>query len=401
MLRKALCLSICVFALLAGCEKKEPEEAQPQRVVRVEEEQPTAPPGMTPIREGASVFISEDPVTVGEYVEYLRATDQVVPAKWLGVEPGTAGAQAPVTGLGRQEAEFYAIHELKRLPTRTEWNVAAAVMGDRPYPWADGEPASPDAALFLVRDWVPGSQGEQEARERARELPQLILAEHQKELEQLRADVQQLIEEYEARQKEMWQELKPAFFALLDKQKELAQRVAEQQRRLEALELTEELFDNKRKLAGRLAAEELSPEEQDRVVEDYNSVLADTLAKIQEVQAGLEEDIQDMQNRVMELTRRFEEEGRSRLSTLSEQARQLLAQGEQKAESIREAVTRKARLRELKEKLQDARPTLEEMPTLEDVKRKAAEIDQQLTELAEDEEVEKRIQDLQARIRSI
>jgi hypothetical protein len=177
--------------------------------------------------------------------------------------------------------------------------------------------------------------------------------------------------------------------------------VAEQQRRLEALALTEELFDEKRKLAGRLAAEELSPEEQDRVVEDYNSLLAETLAKIQEVQAGLEEDIQDMQDKVMELTRRFEEEGRSRLSTLSEQARQMLAQGEQQAESIRDAVTRKARLRELKEKLQDARPTLEDLPTLKDVKRKAAEIDQQLTELAEDEEVENRIQDLQARIRSI
>jgi len=400
MLREAICISICACTLLAGCEKKKPEESKPERVVRVGQ-QTRAPTGMTPIREEASVFISENPVTVGEYVDYLRATDQVVPARWLGVEPGTPGAGAPVTGLSRQQAEFYAIYEMKRLPTRTEWKVAGAVVGDRPYPWPDGEAAPPDATLFLIRDWTAGSQGEQEARERARELPQMILTSQQEELVQLRAQVEQLIQKHEAQQTQIWQELKPAFFALLDKQKELAQHVAEQQRRLETLEVTEKLFKEKGQLAARLTTEELSPQQQDKAVQDYNALLADTLDKTQKLEASLEQDIKDVQERVMELTRRFEQEGRSRLSAVSEQARQLLAQSEQGAASIREALMQKARLQELKGKLEAARPLLEDMPSVAAVKRRTAEVEQQLKELAEDEEVEQRIKDLQARIRSI
>ncbi len=403
MFRKVVFLSICACALLPGCERREPEEPEPRQVVRVPQERPQVPPGMTPIREGASVFISESPVTVGEYVEYLRATDQGVPSRWRGVEPGTPGARAPVTGLSRQEAEFYALYRRQRLPTATEWRVAGAVVGARPYPWDDGEPAAPDAELFLAQDWVPGTEAEEEAHRRAAALPDLLLAHHQEELDESRAALEQLVEEHEAQTARLWEELRPAFFAMIDRQRELARHSARQERRLDSLEVVESLFRAKREMVAQLppVVDDLSPEEADRAVQRYDDLLAETLEGVQQVEERLGEDIRELQEQVVALTRRFEQHGEGLLRTGTEEARRFLAELDQEAESVLEAVRRKSRLQEVKEELRAVEPGLEGMPSLEQVRRRTAELEGRLDDLTEDPRIQERIEEVQDGLRSI
>jgi len=85
MLGKTLPIAVCCLAFVIGCEKKEPEAGAPSGRSRGVE----APPGMVLLSEQPPVFMTAEPVSVAQYVQYLKATG--VPE---GHRPGRAGAAA-------------------------------------------------------------------------------------------------------------------------------------------------------------------------------------------------------------------------------------------------------------------------------------------------------------------
>jgi iron(II)-dependent oxidoreductase len=66
-------------------------------------------------------------VTNAEYAEYVEAEGATPPRQWDGVEPAP---REPVQHVSFQDAEAYVRWAGKRLPTETEWEKAAKLLGD-------------------------------------------------------------------------------------------------------------------------------------------------------------------------------------------------------------------------------------------------------------------------------
>ncbi len=397
-LRTLIGTSMCLLLLAPGCERKEPEGEPPLTQVRAAV---TAPEGMAAVREGAAVFMSRQPISLGEYVAYLWDTEQPVPPQWEGTRPGTPGAQAPVVGLSRDEAELYAVWTMNRLPEREDWTAAAAIVGSRPYPWEDDGSAVPDAALLLVRDWQPGSEQEQEALGLKAALPARILAGYQEAVGDVRKRIEELARDRKARVADLWSQIKPAFFNLLDKKKQLADLTARREKQGETLEILKTVLFEKGKMAAELKTQDLTPEEKEKLVQAYDEQLSNILAEIQEVRSNLQEANKKLQEQVVALTKRFEEGGALQVEVLSDAARKLLDDTAQAAASIREAVDWKVELQAVLESLEARTPILDRTPTLDDLKEAAAGMEQRIQQFGEDQEIAAQIDDVRNRIKNI
>ncbi len=396
MLRMMACFCVCLLLLAAGCGKEEPPEEPP--VTRVKAPVKT-PQDMVPVGEAGPLYVTRSPVKVGDYVECLRATNQPVPERWQGIQPDGPGADLPVTGLSRSEAELYAAWAMKSVPTREQWQQAGKIVGTRPYPWRDGEPAEPGTEVFLVRTWRPGSEGEAEARRRKEELPAELLARERRELKALRQELKQKVEALQARRAELWQEAKPAFFKLLEKQKDLVLREAEQ-KRTEVVEVLRNLWRDKGKLAARLKTQDLSLEETKKAVQAYEQQLTEAVARVESVRQNLQKQVKAAQERVIELTRRMEEVGEEQFARLPESVRSALEKSAQSVQDVREAARLKERLRDAMRELEqsDARAAL---PTAEELQQKIKEIEAEIQAVTEDEEVSARIEELQSKLHTL
>jgi len=183
MARRSCVVAICIVLLAFGCKKKQQEPAEQPRP---EPPAIVAPLGFAHIPGTMPpVFISEKPVTVGQYRLFCEETG----------EPATAVAEAaeddaPVSGLSLAQARRYAVWQLARLPTAEEWRLAAAIVGTAPYPWAE-EPGEQEvregARLFLVREWTEGSPAQEAARQRREALAREILTARAEEVAALSA----------------------------------------------------------------------------------------------------------------------------------------------------------------------------------------------------------------------
>ena len=205
MLRKVVPISICLAALILGCEKKEPQREPP--VVTVTPSL-RAPAGMVPVREGVAVFITVEPVRVASYVQYLAETEQPVPARWQGLAPDSPDAGESITGLSRNEAERLAAWDLKRLPTAEEWQAAGAIVGARTYPWSEEGTAVPGAEIFLVRDWQIGTDAEMAARRAKAQLKETILADWNAQVDTLRGQLAQVVQVQQGHRTDEWRQFK-------------------------------------------------------------------------------------------------------------------------------------------------------------------------------------------------
>ncbi|MGD2175087.1 MAG: SUMF1/EgtB/PvdO family nonheme iron enzyme [Candidatus Brocadiaceae bacterium] len=352
------------------------------------------------MRRGETLLITEEPVSIGQYVEFLRDTGQPVPEQWQGIRPGVAGADLPVTGLTRREAEQFAAWDMKRLPSPEEWQEADEVTAGHPYPWSDGSPSEPGAELFLVQNWLPGSPGEQKARQRKEGLPAEILAEYQQQVDGLRQQLRQMVDRLQERRAALWQEAKPAFFNLLEKKKELALKEAEQ-RRTEVVEVLQTLLTEKGQLAVKLKTQDPDPEQADQMVQQYGRRLSDALAKVQEVRQSLEEKTKELQDEVVRLTQEFEEGEAERLTALSEHVRTALQGAEQEARSMEGVLALRQRLRDALQEVRDRAPALEELPTADELEQQAARLEQRIRQVAEDAELAQKVEDLRSRLKTV
>lgn len=395
MFRKAAPAVICLAMLVLGCEKKKPEEATPVRVARGVV---AVPAGMAAVAEGGSVFITKKPLTVGQYLQYLEATNQPIPDRWKVFAPDAPELGAPMAGLSRQETAYCATWFLKRPPTPEEWQKAAAVVSQRPYPWAaDGTPASPSAEIFVVQSWAPGSDAEFQARQAKANLAHTLMAAHLGEVQRLRAELEALAGGQAAGQETTWAQIKPTFFSLLDQEKKVAELRAARGGRAEVLEILNRLAIAKAKMAAQLAAGELSPEAADKAVAAYASVLAKTRTEVQGTRDDLQKSVTAAQDEVVALTKEVESAGTGGAGAVSEQAQAALAESAGPVQSTEQAVALEAKLGAALKSLKEAGPALK-LPSIEQIKARSAEADQQIKELSAEDPAVAQIRDVRQKM---
>jgi formylglycine-generating enzyme required for sulfatase activity len=81
----------------------------------------------------AAYWIDRTEVSRAQFAAFARATGREVP--WSDEDLAGTTGQLPATGVAWNEARAYAEWAGKRLPTETEWEVAARGSEGRPYPW--------------------------------------------------------------------------------------------------------------------------------------------------------------------------------------------------------------------------------------------------------------------------
>jgi formylglycine-generating enzyme required for sulfatase activity len=91
--------------------------------------------------------IARDLVTVGEYADFLRATDRPVPADW---DEQKDRPNYPVVSVSWHDATAYAEWVGARLPTEQEWEYAATNGGVTIRPWGYDEPTPEHKADVLT-----------------------------------------------------------------------------------------------------------------------------------------------------------------------------------------------------------------------------------------------------------
>jgi hypothetical protein len=389
MSRNTLVLAACCVLLASGCEKKEPE-FEPT-VVHVG---PSidAPPGMQVLQDNPPLFITSRPVTAGQYIDYLKVTGQPLPTRLQAVTLGPDVANQPISGLTRNEADRYAVWAVKRLPTREEWRLAADMVGDTPYPWGAGFEDLPVAApLFLAQDWLPGSEIEQEAKRKKNELGAAVLADNQAMTQELREELTDLLTDREVVAAERWQDFKPAFFALIEKTKKLAELRETQKRRADQLGVLQQVARAKGDLAIAITTAEEGAETPEAAIEQYKTDLANWRAEIQKTKQNLEELIKSRQEQVIQMTKQFDEEGSAAAAVSDPEAKALLAETESEAGDPQAAL---AVIKKLEDKIAalQAKPSpLENLPPVEGLQGQAAQMDSAIEQVPEDKETADKI----------
>jgi hypothetical protein len=389
MLRKAVPIALCAVALLVvGCEKKEPEDKAPVRVVPSDLRPPA---GMAPIPGMAGTFIDAMSATVGEYTNYLRESGQSIPEEYRDLGPDSPEAAEPVTGLSRQRARRMAIWQLKRLPTRLEWD-SAPMLRMKPYPWnEDGSAASAEAQAHFVRDWKPGSQGESAARKAREELRSSLRAEAEaaaeagaeepqvspEELQELRELVRQAAEQKQARFEQQWQEWKPAFFGLLEKRKKVAELEATARGHQNVVDILTSLAAAKGRLAARLKTKELSQAQVEQEIAAYEDLLGQARTRAQQRRSELQQQTAAMQDELVDLTREVEQLGAEPLPAVAA-AEAALEEPPARAGAERD------RLQQALQQLEQAPDLPPQLPALDDMAAAVPQLETKIQRLGEE-----------------
>ena len=85
----------------------------------------------------APFFIDIAPVTCSDYARFVSATGHRAPKDWRDGRMVPSRADHPVVWLSWSDAAAYAEWAGKRLPTESEWELAARGTDGRQYPWGD------------------------------------------------------------------------------------------------------------------------------------------------------------------------------------------------------------------------------------------------------------------------
>ncbi len=91
----------------------------------------------------AAFWLDRQEVTNIQYADYLASHEGETPATWTGNMPPNGAENHPVQGITWQMAADYCTAQGKRLPTETEWEVAARGDLGLLYPWGSSANAVP------------------------------------------------------------------------------------------------------------------------------------------------------------------------------------------------------------------------------------------------------------------
>lgn len=303
MLRKsAVPALICVLALAVGCRKKTENDMAP-----VPAPGPDAPAGMTSVPVGKqAVFITEAPVTVGQYVEFLMATGQELPEQFVG---DSVGMNDPVTGLDIKQAVAYAKWRVLRLPTELEWAKSVAVVGPVPYPWAPGDPGPrEDAKLYLVRDWEEGAATEAEVKKARDELLASMLEDYTAMLQQAKNDAAARIEDKSADIAEAWQSAKAAVFNRVAAAKQTAEQATRGPAMEDIVSILDDVVLKKRDLATK-TGQGIAKEPMEAATKQYDELVAAYLGKVRATKEELQKTNQQLQAEAVALKQELDQSG--------------------------------------------------------------------------------------------
>jgi len=87
------------------------------------------------LEKGFHIDVHE--VTNKKYHEFITKTGRKAPPHWPGGVPPKGEEEFPVTNITYFDADAYAKHHQKRLPTEQEWELAARGTDGRLYPWGN------------------------------------------------------------------------------------------------------------------------------------------------------------------------------------------------------------------------------------------------------------------------
>lgn len=397
MLRRTMLFMVCLSVLIPACaENSEPEPQQRQgRDVAARENLAKAPPGMAVI-EGVGdgpVFIRKKPVTIGEYMQFLTTIGRPVPEKWTSEN---TDAQRPVTGLTLQEARKYATWQLGRLPTAAEWRRASSVVGEVKYPWDAGtgaETPRPDARLFLVQDYLPGSQGEQAAEQAREELKQEMQSKRVDEIvalqDKLDASLRKLREDW----KSVWQEIKPAFFSHLKSKSRSARLQSEQDLRQSVVGQLNEVASLKRKLVN-LTVEKASSDELEQAAQEYKALLTKLRGQIGEKVQELTAKKEELTERTLDRKTKLEQAGQNWMSQKLVPITEMQEKASKAGGTLGEAVQARDLLQDALDRLGKSAPDVEQMRRLaRSYQNSARQADREAEKLEAQTGLEERIEE--------
>jgi len=394
--RRILLLAVCVVVLLPACRKK----TRPQEPTVAKQPSVQAPAGMAVIKGVGKgpVFIRKAAVTIGEYCDFVRAVGRPVPLKWSGEGVELAD---PVTALTLKEAQDYATWQLARLPDAREWRAAAAVVGDEPYPWS--EDIGPDiprtgARLYLVQDYLPGSDGERAAIERKDQLLQQILSAHADRIVELQDELKRRLTESESEWQDLWRKYKLEFFSYLKEKKNAVQLQAERRRRKDVLDILDEVVKEKMKQI-HLKASQAGQAALDKAAEEYQAFLNRNRKEVKDKAQKLEESAKALGEESLRLKKKLEELGESVPAATFQQARQKLEGASRTVATLNEALNARNLLEQGLGIVAGFGSALDEIRQSEArVKQEAQKLQSTLKELAKPDEGKEKIRSLQEKI---
>ncbi|MEF8788051.1 MAG: SUMF1/EgtB/PvdO family nonheme iron enzyme, partial [Planctomycetota bacterium] len=356
MVKKILIIAAVAAVFAAGCRRKTPsdgengEEKQKQQQEKTTTgqekkekqagQEPEPPSGMARI-EGVgdeTIFIRKEPVTVQEYVDFRESTGRPVPDRFSG--PGV-DTDRPVTGLSLRQARRLATWMLGQLPSAREWQAAPNSVASGTYPWRieQGEDTPrPGAKVYIVKHYRPGSEGEQQARQRREKMLSELLQDRREEVQKLRKQVTSDLQDIESNWQEVWQQYKTAFFNHLELQAQAARRQARKTRKQTVATILNRVRERKIQNLIRLQQSDASSQEMQQAVEKYRNFLSTQVQQVQDKRKALEEQMGGMSDRVLNMKQKVENAGSARLKPVLQSIRQKLEDVPQEFDDIEAAL---------------------------------------------------------------
>ncbi len=387
-------LIVLVLALAAGCRKEEPEPEKKAPGKQETTQKSQVPEGFARIEE--EVFVTEDPIRVEQYVNYLNSTGQEVP-QWI--QSPMIDYQDPVTGLNREEASELARFLKLRLPTPEEWEKAAEIVGDRPYPWA--EEASEDAVLYFVRDWKEGESGEKQAIKARQNLFDQINQLHREKIKEKAKKLKQLEKTVGKKVSEQWQSFKKQLTGVIEEQKNQARKAAQTEGRETVLKILRRVGEEKKKIIHALFKEDASKEDVKKAKQDYSTFLKNQRDNLQKLSDKVVKSNQTLSKQARELMKKLEGKAQNLIHNINNTTDGFVVRSEQVTDPQAVGALRRRLRREL-DSLEEATARMQKQlkQTQKDLAQKAKKLEAEIAR-AKENNVAQEITTVKEKIKSL
>lgn len=392
---KLCILVMCALILAAGCRKKEEEPETEKKGQTQTTQQEQAPDGFARIADG--LFMTRRPPRIEEYVNFLRVTGEPMP-DW--VDSPEVNYQDPITGLPRERTEAFATWKLLDVPTEQQWDNAADIVGDTPYPW--GADATASTPIYLVRDWHENSAGHDAAVSEKQELLNEITSTRRSEVEMGRKMLNNIVDARTDEIQKQWQQLKTALSDLIEKRKENARQMAKARGQKTVLSFLERVGEEKKKVIHAKIKKDATPEDIQQAKENYEQFLEKQRNDLKELKTGVVEANQGLSEKARAMMEKFEARGEELNESLRSESSNFLPPEDEATDPQVLAERRK----KLQKGLQDIKKmSADILADIEQAQQKidqmSAELEKSTEEAPEQPDVQQKIEDIKQRIQDL